>query len=56
MPTKIKLPTIIESAGNKPKIINEYIGLVNSNTTDVSIAHMQSPSGWVEPGQRKDFH
>ena len=56
MPTKIKLPTIIESAGNKPKIINEYIGLVNSNTTDVSIAHMQSPSGWVEPGQRPDFH
>ena len=55
MPTKLNSPTIIESVGNKPKIIQEYIGLVNSKTKDVSIAHMQSPGGWQEPGQRPDF-
>ena len=55
MPTKLNSPTIIESVGNKPKIIQEYIGLINSKTNDVSIAHMQSPGGWQEPGQRPDF-
>ena len=55
MPKKIKSPTTIESVGNKPKTINEYIGLVNSKTANVSIAHMQSPGGWQEPGQRPDF-
>ena len=55
MPTKLNSPTIIESVGNKPKIIHEYIGLINSKTNDVSIAHMQSPGGWQEPGQRPDF-
>ena len=55
MPKKIKSPTTIESVGNKPKTINEYIGLVNSKTANVSIAHMQSPGGWLEPGQRPDF-
>ena len=55
MPKIIKSPTIIKSVGNKPKIIQEYIGLVNSKTNDVSIAHMQSPGGWQEPGQRPDF-
>jgi len=55
MPKKIKSPTTIESVGNKPKIINEYVGLVNSKTANVSIAHMQSPGGWTEPGQRPDF-
>lgn len=51
----IKTPTVIESAGNKPKIIEEYIGRVNSNTSDLSIAKMTSPSGWVEPGQTPEF-
>jgi len=55
MPTKLNSPTIIESVGNKPKIIQEYIGLINSKTNNVSIAHMQSPGGWQEPGQRPDF-
>ena len=55
MPKIINSPTIIKSVGNKPKIIQEYIGLVNSKTKDVSIAHMQSPGGWQEPGQRPDF-
>ena len=55
MPKIINSPTIIKSVGNKPKIIQEYIGLVNSKNTDVSIAHMQSPGGWQEPGQRPDF-
>ena len=52
---KINSPTIIESAGNKPKIIEEYIGRVNSVTENVSIARMKSPSGWIEPGQTPEF-
>ena len=55
MPKKINSPTTIDSVGNKPKTINEFIGLVNSKTSSVSIAHMQSPGGWTEPGQRPDF-
>jgi len=55
MPTLIDSPTQIEAAGNKPKIIREYIGRVNSKTESTSIAHMQSPSGWVEPGQTPEF-
>ena len=55
MPTIIKTPTKIESAGNKPKIINEFIGRVNSSTEGISIARMQSPSGWQEPGQTPEF-
>ncbi len=47
--------TRIKSAGNKPKIIEEYIGLVNTNTNRISIAHMKSPKGWVEPGQTPEF-
>ncbi len=55
MPTLIEKPTRIEAAGNKPKLIDEYIGNVNSGHSALSIARMQSPSGWVEPGQRPDF-
>lgn len=55
MVKKIKSPTVIEPVGNKPKIIKEYIGMVNSKTNDLSIAHMTSPSGWKEPGQTPDF-
>ena len=55
MGTHIKNATQIKCAGNKPKIINEFIGLVNSNSTDVSIARMDSPSGWIEPAQTPDF-
>lgn len=55
MPRFIKSATIIQAAGNKPKVIEEYIGRVNSNTADVSIARMKSPFGWAEPGQTPEF-
>jgi mannose-6-phosphate isomerase-like protein (cupin superfamily) len=55
MPTILRHPTVIEAAGNKPKIIEEFIGRVNSRTDALSIARMRSPEGWIEPGQRPDF-
>lgn len=55
MPILIAQPTRIEAAGNKPKIIDEYIGRVNSRTSAASVAHMRSPEGWVEPGQTPEF-
>jgi mannose-6-phosphate isomerase-like protein (cupin superfamily) len=55
MPKLIPSPTRITAAGNKPKLIDEYIGRVNSSEARVSVAHMRSPSGWVEPGQTPDF-
>ncbi|MGI8906352.1 MAG: cupin domain-containing protein [Candidatus Sumerlaeaceae bacterium] len=56
MPPKlISNPTRITAAGNKPKLIDEYIGAINSGTTALSVAHMRSPGGWVEPGQRPEF-
>ena len=55
MPTLIAKPTRVEAAGNKPKLIDEYIGRVNSATSATSIAHMRSPGGWQEPGQTPEF-
>ena len=55
MPTLISQPTRIQAGGNKPKLIDEYIGRVNSKTTAASVAHMRSPGGWVEPGQTPEF-
>jgi mannose-6-phosphate isomerase-like protein (cupin superfamily) len=55
MPTLFPQPTRIQAAGNKPKLIDEYIGRVNSKTSAASVAHMRSPQGWVEPGQTPDF-
>lgn len=55
MPTLIAAPTRVEAAGNKPKLIDEYVGRVNSATDAVSVAHMRSPGGWVEPGQSPEF-
>lgn len=55
LPIKIQSPTVIKAAGNKPKVIEEYIGHVNSKTGAVSIARMKSPPGWVEPGQTPEF-
>ena len=55
MPTLIAQPTKIEAAGNKPKIIEEFIGRVNSNESRLSVAKMKSPGGWVEPGQTPQF-
>jgi len=55
MPTLISQPKRIQAAGNKPKLIDEYVGRVNSETSGVSVAHMRSPEGWVEPGQTPEF-
>lgn len=55
MPTLIENPTRITAAGNKLKLIDEYVGRVNTGEAGVSVAHMRSPSGWVEPGQTPDF-
>jgi quercetin dioxygenase-like cupin family protein len=55
MPKLIDAPTVIQSAGNKPKLIEEYAGRVRTSTPDVSVAKMKSPSGWLEPGQRPEF-
>jgi mannose-6-phosphate isomerase-like protein (cupin superfamily) len=55
MPTHVQQPTRIQSAGNKPKLIDEFVGRVNFQTAGLSIAHMRSPGGWVEPGQRPEF-
>lgn len=54
-PTLISQPSRIEAAGNKPKVIDEYIGRVNSQHSNVSVAHMRSPHGWTEPGQKPEF-
>lgn len=55
MPKLIASPTRIEAAGNLPKLIDEYFGRVNSGDRALSIAHMRSPGGWQEPGQRPEF-
>ena len=55
MPTLIGSPARIEAAGNKPKIIEEYIGRVNSRHEGISVAKMTSPGGWEEPGQTPEF-
>jgi mannose-6-phosphate isomerase-like protein (cupin superfamily) len=55
LPRLIAAPTVIAAAGNKPKQIEEYAGRVNSAQTNVSVARMVSPAGWLEPGQRPEF-
>jgi mannose-6-phosphate isomerase-like protein (cupin superfamily) len=55
MPVIISSPTVIESEGNMPKLIREYIGRINSDHQQLSIAHMESPAGWIEPGQKPEF-
>lgn len=55
MPKHITQASVITAAGNVPKVIEEYIGRVNSGTPQVSIARMKSPGGWVEPGQQPEF-
>ena len=51
----INAPSVIQAAGNKPKIIEEYVGRVNTRTSSASVARMRSPAGWVEPGQTPEF-
>ncbi len=55
MPIHIPSPTVIPAAGTSSKMIREYIGMVNSGHSALSIAHMRSPAGWVEPGQTPEF-
>lgn len=55
MPNLIQSPSVIESTGNKPKVIEEFIGRVNTKNSNLSIAKMKSPSGWIEPGQKPEF-
>ena len=55
MPTLIANPTLVEAAGSKPKLIEEFVGRVNTNESGLSIARMRSPQGWVEPGQTPEF-
>ena len=55
MPTLVAKPTRIRAAGTKPKLIDEFIGRVNTDTSGVSVAHMHSPQGWEEPGQTPEF-
>jgi quercetin dioxygenase-like cupin family protein len=52
----IKSPSIIKAAGTREKIIQEFFGHVNSGTSEVSVARMISPEGWIEPGQRPEFN
>ncbi len=54
-PTLIAKPARVAAAGTKPKLIDEYIGRVNSESEGLSVAHMRSPGGWIEPGQTPDF-
>ncbi len=55
MPTLVAQPTRISAVGNKPKLIDEYVGRINTKTAGVSVAHMRSPQGWEEPGQNPEF-
>ena len=56
MPTTlIQAPVSVRAAGNKPKVIEEFVGRVSSKTEAVSIARMRSPGGWSEPGQTPEF-
>jgi ethanolamine utilization protein EutQ len=55
VPTLIATPTRIEAAGTTPKLIEEFVGRVNTKTENASIAHMRSPAGWLEPGQTPEF-
>jgi quercetin dioxygenase-like cupin family protein len=51
----IQSPTVVHAAGNQPKLIEEFVGRVNTSTSEVSVARMKSPEGWREPGQRPGF-
>ena len=55
MPQLIPSPSVVEAAGTKPKVIEEYVGHVNTREARLSVARMRSPEGWLEPGQRPEF-
>jgi mannose-6-phosphate isomerase-like protein (cupin superfamily) len=54
-PTHVEKASRVEAAGTPPKLIDEYIGRVNTGTDRVSVAHMRSPAGWSEPAQTPAF-
>jgi len=55
MPQRIDSPARVEAAGTQPKLIDEFVGRVNTGEDRVSVARMRSPAGWEEPGQRPEF-
>ena len=55
MPELIREPSRVTAAGKPPKLIDEYVGRASTGQGSLSIAHMRSPSGWAEPGQRPEF-
>ena len=55
MPQFIRSPKVIQAAGNLPKRIEEFVGRVNTGTSELSLARMKSPKGWLEPGQTPEF-
>ena len=55
MPKLVSDPAVIESQGNLPKQIEEFVGQVNTGDHELSVARMRSPAGWNEPGQRPEF-
>jgi quercetin dioxygenase-like cupin family protein len=55
MPRLVPAPVVIEAAGSKPKLIEEFVGGPSTGTREVSVARMRSPEGWAEPGQRPEF-
>lgn len=55
MPVLVTEPAYVQAAGNKPKVIEEFVGRIRTGTQEVSIARMRSPAGWVEPGQSPEF-
>jgi mannose-6-phosphate isomerase-like protein (cupin superfamily) len=55
MPALVEAPSVVEAAGSKPKLIEEFVGRVNTATEAVSVARMRSPGGWEEPGQTPEF-
>jgi len=55
MPRLVAAPVVIQAAGNKPKLIEEFVGGPSTGSREVSVARMRSPGGWQEPGQRPEF-
>jgi quercetin dioxygenase-like cupin family protein len=55
MPQLIDSPSRVEAAGTQPKLIDEFVGRVNTGDERLSVARMRSPAGWEEPGQRPEF-
>jgi quercetin dioxygenase-like cupin family protein len=55
MPQLIDSPSRVEAAGTQPKLIDEFVGRVNTGDERISVARMRSPAGWEEPGQRPEF-